>query len=227
MTGRSLGMPRVDGARRPRRPRDGARAASRGRDRLARLGEVRGRVHVDERAQLGVDRAKRLDGHLDDVDAAGRSRRAGGGRTRAPRARRAGSLDAVEREQRLGALLGDRDDDVARRRAASHSARTTSGSSYGMSAATASTHSSSACGQRGDEPAERTLVGDLVGDDAHVGGKAGLGERLGPVGDDDGVRADLADGLDDARDERLAVDGQQRLVDAHAHASGRPRARRR
>jgi len=72
-------------------------------------------------------------------------------------------------------------------------------------------------GHGGCKAAERTLVGDLVGEYADVGGQAGFRERLGAIRDDDRVVADALHHADDARDKRLAINGEQRLVDTHAH----------
>jgi hypothetical protein len=71
--------------------------------------------------------------------------------------------------------------------------------------------------ERGDEPTERTLVGDLVGQHGDVRRESGVGERLGPVGDHDRVSAYRSDRLDHADEQGLTIDGQKRLVDAHAH----------
>ena len=183
---------------------------------VARLGEVGGRVHVHERAQVGVDLAKRLFGqlgdaqlgeHRDEPAAAGLEDLARDGEAR---------LDAVEREQRLGAALAHRHDDVG-------------------SLARVPEHAHHVCREmrhvgrdredpfvarrrhRGGKPAERPLVRDLVGEHRDVRGDAGLGDSLGAVGHDDDLVARLGDGVDDAQHQRAPVDVEQRLVDAHAH----------
>ena len=227
---RDLAVVEVDGDRRLARHRAGRSAAGDLHDlelhaaahdarlvagALARVEQVAGRVDVDERAQVRVDRAQRIGGDLDGLHAAehrdgpttpGREDLARGRQTR---------LDAVEREQRLEALLGDGHDRVGvvaqvpeRANDLGREVRHVGGDGEHPLVGR--------LGKRGHEPAERTLVGDLVAQDAHVGGQTRLGERVGAVGDDDRVLADLADRVDDARDERAAVDVEQRLVDAHA-----------
>ena len=138
----------------------------------------------------GIDRAQRVRGNLDGLDAAEhRDGTAAAGREDLARGRQT-RLDAVEREQRLEALLGDGHDRVGvvaqvpqRADDLGREVRHVGGDGEHPLVGR--------LGERGHQPAERTLVGDLVLQDAHVRGQVRLGERVGAVRDDERVRAHL------------------------------------
>ena len=144
------------------RPNDDGRVRARAGSRLglADLGEVLGRVDVDEAAHRGDRGQERLERDLDDGHLGEHGDEPATSR-REHAARDGQAVAVVEREQRLDAFLGDRHDDA--RAVARVPQRADDGGLQVRDVRGDREHPVvGSLAQGGDEPAERALVGGLV-----------------------------------------------------------------